>query len=88
MFDVYSLWGMGLFLTEFDRFKNILSNILTVQSVLVLLIYLYSLYEIFPGILFWIKQGKKWCQQEHIDTILLSSWKGYCQKMLSYWRIS
>ena len=49
MFDVYLLGGMALIASDFNRFKTILSKILSIQSVGVLIIAIYAMYNIFPG---------------------------------------
>jgi len=50
MFDVYLVGSIGLIMTEFDRLKCILSRILSIQAVIVLLMLIFSLYALVPGI--------------------------------------
>jgi len=49
MFDVYLLGGMALIASDFYRFKIILSKILSIQSLGVLILSIYAMYNIFPG---------------------------------------
>jgi len=67
MFDVYLFGGAALVVSEFGRYKDITIKALSLQSVGVLLLSLYSVYELFPGVF----------SDRYRDVVLFNNANGY-----------
>jgi hypothetical protein len=67
MFDVYLLGSAALVVSEFDRYKDFTIKVLSLQSLGVLLMSLYSVYILFPGVV----------SNYHRDVVLLNNASGY-----------